>query len=261
MRALRATIIIILTFVVVVVLFNPNNSRANTLTFYSEDFSLGVIGNEWSFNQTEVAPNGERFLGMMGTPGPTGAPFDVTLTLAALPQHVDATVSFSLYVVSTWDGNSNYCCGPDIWQFSVDDGPILMETTFSNTGPYNRQAYPGTYGTGDYQAGTGSASTDVLGYLAGGPGSNGSYWYGDSEYNLSFTFPHNAEDLTFRIHLYGAGLQPWDYWLDEGFGIDNVKVTLNSTAVPEPSTILLFSAGLLGLGLMRWKFCNREKRR
>jgi len=39
---------------------------------------------------------------------------------------------------------------------------------------------------------------------------------------------------------------------DESWGIDNLSVDTTSV-VPEPSTLLLFGAGLLGLGGIAWR--------
>jgi hypothetical protein len=57
---------------------------------------------------------------------------------------------------------------------------------------------------------------------------------------ISFTADSTTETLTFR----GVGLQELS---DESWGIDNVVVTgPESTAVPEPASLALWSIGALG---------------
>ncbi len=173
---------------------------------------------------TTVAPNGkERFLGEFGGPAIlTAPPFDpqhfvrldetVTLTLRNLKPHRVATVTFDLYTLKSWDGNNpNY--GPDRWSLSVQGGPMLLDTTFSNnpkTGAYDLslQNYP--VANSAHQ--TGAAAVNTLGYK----------FYGDSIYHLSFTFAHTALTLAlnFSSSLFeGKGIA------DESWGLDNVRVS------------------------------------
>jgi len=76
-------------------------------------------------------------------------------------------------------------------------------------------------------------AVDTLGYGTGG--------WGDATYHFSFTVNHS--DAKFQTTFWGAGQQGTD---DEGWGIDNVKVSV--TAVPEPETYALFLAGLGVMG-------------
>jgi hypothetical protein len=171
-----------------------------------------------------LSPNGkERFLGEFGGPAIlTERPFDplhfvrveetVTLTLRNLKPHTAATVTFDLYVLKSWDGNNpNY--GPDRWSLSVQGGPTLLDTTFSNnpkTGAYDLslQNYP--VANSAHQ--TGAAVVNSLGYK----------FYGDSIYHLSLTFAHTGETLAvnFSSSLFeGKGTG------DESWGLDNVRVS------------------------------------
>ena len=143
---------------------------------YSNDFE-GDIGPEWSSKLTSVTPAGaRRFLGQFGNDV-------VQLSLSDLPSHSNVTVSFDLFVIGSWDGNGNYCCGPDVWKLSINDGPVLLHTTFSNTGGEgNRQAYPDMYPGGDHPARSGATENFTLGYPR-----YGSEW-GDAVYHLDYTF-------------------------------------------------------------------------
>src|SRR5262249_50680141 len=58
--------------------------------------------------------------------------------------------------------------------------------------------------------------------------------FGDSTYHLSFDVPHASASLSLTVS--GSNLQGWD---DEGWGIDNVAVSVNgAVAGPNLSTTL-----------------------
>jgi hypothetical protein len=173
-----------------------------------------------------TSPNGrQRFLGEFGGPVIVAAPpYDpqhfvrvdetVTLTLRDLKPHTFMTVAFDLYILKSWDGN-NGTYGPDRWRLSVQDGPTLFETTFSNnpkTGAdLSRQNYP----VSNSPRQSGAASVNTLGYT----------FYGDSIYHLIFNFPHAGDTLMlhFSSSLFeGKGTD------DESWGLDNVRVSSNS---------------------------------
>jgi len=167
----------------------------------------------------------QRFLGEFGGPAiVTAPPYDpqhfvrvnetVTLTLTNLKPHSLATVSFDLYVLKSWDGNSpNY--GPDRWSLSVSGGGTLLDTMFSNnfkTGAYDlsQQNYP----TANSLPQASAAAVNSLGYA----------FYGDAIYHLTFTFSHVADTLVvnFSSSMFeGKGTD------DESWGLDNVRVSTN----------------------------------
>src|SRR5215468_5333318 len=51
----------------------------------------------------------------------------ITLTLTNLPPHLALKVSFDLYVLKSWDGNSPRY-GPDQWRMSVFNGRVLLDS-------------------------------------------------------------------------------------------------------------------------------------
>lgn len=169
------------------------------------------------------SPNrAQKFLGEFGGP-PIGAPGDpgynrtrveqtVSLTLKSLPAHTALEVSFDLYILKSWDGNSP-AYGPDRWSLSVEGGATLCETTFSNN--------PKTDTDGSYQdypkprslPRSVAASTNTLGYSA---------FFADSIYRLRFAFAHSTDTLTLNFH---SSLFEGKGTADESWGLDNVKVT------------------------------------
>jgi hypothetical protein len=186
---------------------------------------------------TETTPVGSRrFLGQ----------FDnaiVSLTLP-LPAHTGVTVSFDLFILQSWDGNDT-TFGPDLWELTVDGGPTLLRTTFSNafaSEPSFRQAYPDAFPGGDHPGLTGTAESDTLGYadISAYSGAN------DSVYQLSFTLAHSASAVV--LHFSGAGLEGIG---DESWGLDNVRIDV--TSIPEPNALCLFATVLAGFGVIRWR--------
>lgn len=195
---------------------------------YSNDFE-SAVGSEWSANQLGITPVGNRqFLGQFGSE-------TVSLSLNSLAQHSLVTVSFDLFIIESWDGDYlNPGIGPDFWSLNIAGGQTLLNETFSNTPTFgdHTQSYSPSGVAGTYLAHTGAAEIDSLGYS----------FYGDSVYQLSFTFAHSASDIQFDFA--GIGLQDL---ADESWGLDNVKVSTNAVSVPEPTTLALLGFVLLGL--------------
>jgi hypothetical protein len=193
---------------------------------YSNDFQ-GAVGTEWTNPSTDITPIGaRRFLGQFSNDM-------VTLNLGSIDDHSLITAEFDLFIIRSWDGNTNYNgWGPDYWSLTAD-GATLLNTTFSH-GP--NQAFPGTAGIDEYPAMTGAVEVNTLGYT-----------WGDqlnSVYHLTFSFAHSSPTLSLTFagsNLQGVG--------DEAWGLDNVSVSSVSTAsVPEPGLLTMLGIGFLCLG-------------
>jgi len=188
---------------------------------------------------TVESPNRrQRFLGEFGGP-PIGRPGDpdwnrtrvdqsVRLSLKGLRPHTRVKVSFDLYVLKSWDGNSPRY-GPDRFTVRVAGGSVLLATTFSNNpkvredGSY--QSYPGANGVAaDHAPQTGAASTGTLGY---------SDFFSDGVYQLSFAFPHTESALTLE---FSSSLFEGKGTADESWGLDNVVVSADVTTVSQPAS-------------------------
>jgi hypothetical protein len=170
---------------------------------YANNFQ-SVVGSEWSNTSTDTTPVGNRrFLGQFGND-------TVSLNLNGLPAHDQVTVCFDLFVLKSWDGNDTGY-GPDVWDLSVNGGPTLLHTTFSNTEEDgHQQNYPDSFPGGKHPADTDAAEVDTLGYSSSS---------GDSVYHLIFTFSHTANSI--ELNFSGSGLQGIG---DESWGLDNVIV-------------------------------------
>jgi hypothetical protein len=172
----------------------------------------------------DSANRAQRFLGEFGGPR-IGAPGDpgynrtrveqtIRLTQTNLPPHSALNVSFDLYVLKSWDGNSPRY-GPDRWSLSVAGGPVLLATTFSNNHKVSTEGSDQDYPRPQSPPRTGASVTNTLGCK----------FFGDSIYRLEFTFAHHGSRLTlnFNSSLFeGKGIA------DESWGLDNVRITTAS---------------------------------
>ena len=175
-----------------------------------------VVTNVESPNHTQ------RFLGEFGGP-PIGVSADpgynhtrveqtVSFALHDLPAHTSLKVSFDLYILKSWDGNSR-AYGRDRFILRVAGGPTLLDTTFSNNPKVRTEGSYQDYPHPNSMPRSGAASTNTLGYNA---------FFADSMYHLDFTFAHSDSNLTlnFSSSLFeGKGVS------DESWGLDNVRIT------------------------------------
>ena len=140
----------------------------------------------------------------------------VTLTLDKLPPHRLLTVSFDLYVMRSWDGDSpGY--GPDRLQVEVEGGPKLLDTTFSNN--------PKTAADGSWQSYPAKHRPPQSG--ASRKNTLGCEFFGDSTYHFSRTFDHN--EATLKLH-FASRLFEGKGTDDEAWGLDNVRIMTDSSA-------------------------------
>src|SRR5262249_6972249 len=144
----------------------PFLQRPTDVVIYANDFNgpAGTTYPEWSAATyswtsnragtiaagaaTETVTNidstngTERFLGELGGPIILNTPpYDrdhfvrvdesIVLSLVKLPSHALMTVSFDLYILKSWDGDSP-TFGPDRWRVGLAGNPLLLDTTFSN---------------------------------------------------------------------------------------------------------------------------------
>ncbi len=190
--------------------------------YYANTFDAAP-GSEWSITTTDVTPtDGDRFLGQFTNES-------VNLTLSDLPTHGQATVSFDLLVLKSWDGNSP-TQGPDRWSLTVSGiSQPLLDTTFSNCEPIP-QSYPDSYPSGSHPPTTGHTEVNSLGYTQ----LCMPYAASDAVYSMQYSFAHTGDQLI--VTFAGAGLQSVE---DESWGLDNVSVVLGgATCVPPPNGLV-----------------------
>ncbi|MEX2092953.1 MAG: hypothetical protein WD971_09770 [Pirellulales bacterium] len=177
------------------------------------------------------SPNGtQRFLGEFGGPK-FGTSVDpdynrtlveqtICLKLRDLPPHRTLRLSFDLYVLKSWDGNSPQY-GPDRLRIAVVGGPILLDTSFSNNHKVDRQGSYQDHPQPKSQPQTAALSTNTLAFD----------FFGDAIYHFEFTFPHDHSKVQFDVTsslFEGKGKD------DESWGIDNVKIATMDRTKGEP---------------------------
>jgi hypothetical protein len=201
-------------------------------------FTKTVTGGTGSLAAPELAtiesPNhAQRFLGELGGP-PIGRPGDADwnhtrveqaaiLSLTMLPPHTGIIISFDVYILRSWDGNSP-AYGPDQFIIKLDDDRIIMNTTFSNNPKVaedgSDQCFPIMNGElAHNRPWVDAAATGTLGY---------NKFFAEGIYRISLPIAHSGQNLTIR---FGSSLFEGKGTKDEGWGLDNVSVVATSKAI------------------------------
>ena len=164
-----------------------------------------------------------------------GAGSVATLTLTNLPTHTSLNLTGLLAALDSWDSTDGGCCSPDVFIIRVDGNIIFQDTYAIALGTFHNVNGLTDIGGGNQQRGFNSGWNDAA---------------FDLENELQ-NIIHNSSSLTITFSGEGGGWQGGD---DEGWGIDNLVVSLNGVPaadVPEPMTLSLLGAGLAGIGAMR----------
>jgi hypothetical protein len=226
-------------------------------SIYTRDFQNGSAGPGWTatggiaISRSPIpggpAP-GRRYLGPYGrTASNQVVTFNSATAGVTLPPHTQLLVSFDLYIIRSWDGDTNSppncgsCPGPD--KFIVKEGAgVLSRTIFESTydnydygrvvGPSGvagsvllpDQSFPSPHLNPSNWPGQGAAEINTLGYRFGPdslyPATGGTIM--DAVYHITLPIDHTsttALDLTFT----SLNLQSLT---DESWGIDNFCISV-----------------------------------
>jgi T5SS/PEP-CTERM-associated repeat protein len=207
-------------------------TRIRADTAYTEDF-VGGMPEIWSGTDLPVSratgTNTSWYLGQLGNDKVTLALDGLDLeggyaTPNAQGRHVFVTVSYDLFVIGGWTGNNEstpataHTFG---FESSIAAGAASkrLTTTFSNI-PGQFQTFPYDSGGGDYygqRGGRGGNQVNTLGFSGAPSGYNDAVYRLAGGRNQSFTFEHDADDLT--LDFAAANLPAGATW-----GLTNVKV-------------------------------------
>lgn len=150
------------------------------------------------------------------------------LSLSNLPSHTNVSIDLLLGFLNSWDSR-NGSVSPDNLDIWIDGTLSLNMTTNNASGSIV-----------DFDGGTELVDKGQI---------DGYSFYSDDLVDMAtapaLTFAHTASTLTVNITPSGRG---WQGWVDEGWGMDALSVSLSGTnPVPEPATMLLFGTGIAGL--------------
>ena len=175
----------------------------------------------------------------------SGAPGAATvLTLTGLPTHTGIKLGFLLAIIDSWDASG--CCSPDSLNVQVN-GVTVFNETFDNFNNGAGQSFAGTPIGG---------SRTQLGFNGG---------FNDAAYDLTAlaslqNIAHTSSVLAIEWRTNFTTTNSFQGGLDESFAIDKVSVDLlgvATAAAPEPASLALIGASLLGFGAIRRRFSRR----
>jgi hypothetical protein len=172
---------------------------AMTSLVLDDDFDTAPPSSGWSGGSVITTTTGISYLGDFT------ASDSLRLQFLNLPPHQRIHVSFDLYVIGGWTGNTL----PGTWQFGQFGHSPLLTTTFCNVITCT-QAFPQAFPGGNFAGLTSATANGELGLAP----------ENDARYTLGFIFDHNASllDLLFQSNSLPAGAR---------WGVDNVKVWLD----------------------------------
>jgi hypothetical protein len=155
------------------------------------------------------------------------------ITLSNLPTHNRVDLNFFMAFLDSWDSR-NGTPAPDNLDLYID-GVLRASYTFNTASGSVRDIGGGTLLASDIQFDTNLYYADAIVDMAGDPG---------------LDFAHTSNTLTVGWVASGNG---WQGGTDEAYGLDNINIDVRTTgvAVPEPGSLALVAASLLGLALTR----------
>ena len=185
--------------------------HVGSLTYWSSKNVGRLTGPlQWS-----KSPSGRSYLGPLGQQA-------VNLKLTDLPIHRNVTVEAELFIIGSWDGNTDGA-GPDILDISIPGvGTALHSTFFNNNEEFRTnlhlQSFPDPFPFGFHRAYEGASETKTLGFFENN-------FPRDAVYKLNFTFADSSPD--FELVLTGLNVvQSYVNRLcdDENWGIAGLTV-------------------------------------
>lgn len=156
----------------------------------------------------------------------------ITVSLNGLPTHTTVGIDFLLAVIDSWDGLTGGF-SPDIFEVKVD-GTTVFSAGYDIFDAADQSPVRGTQ----------LAYNVPLGFSSN---------WNDAAYDMASVaalqgIAHSAS--TMSVEFLFANSQGID---DESFAVENLRISVDSVSVPEPSAIALFGLALSGFAFARRK--------
>lgn len=200
-------------FFLLILFASCKDKVANTTQVYSNDFQTSNLSNISGGSIEDYI--GTKVLGRYNNSG-------FTLSLNNLPKHDLISVTFTLYIHDSWDGNSTSPDGPDIWQMFVDDD-VFISTTFSNVpcalgAVCKPQSYPNTYPNNFNNPKAGATTINLP------PACKTTFPNGTTAYTITKTFAHKGGAISIQCVDKLVQTNDPNPKCDESWSVDNISV-------------------------------------
>jgi hypothetical protein len=154
----------------------------------------------------------------------------ISASLQGMAAHTTVSIDFLLAVIDSWDGLTGGP-GPDIFEVKVD-GVTVFSAGYDIFDAADQSPVRGTQLAYNVQLGFSGSFNDAA--------------YDMASVAALHNIPHSASDLT--VQFLFANSQGID---DESFALENLRISANVAAVPEPTALALLGLGLAGLAASR----------
>lgn len=149
----------------------------------------------------------------------------ISIDPGLLPEHDTLVVSFTVYILGSWDGVAD----GDALTVIIDDADTIVHTTFSNT--TFAQNHPDVMGGRRYPRRTGADEVDVTGWTFTEPNVfNGPL---DAAYMFTVRRPHGSRSC--RIRFTGSLRDVRPLPANEAWGIDDVHIGVVQRVMTVPN--------------------------
>lgn len=156
----------------------------------------------------------------------------ITANLNGLPTHTTVGIDFLLAVIDSWDGLTPSGVAPDIFEVKVD-GTTVFSAGYDIFDAADQSPVRGTQLA--YDVALGFSGWNDAAYDMASVAALQGIAHSASTMTVEFLFP-NSQGIA-----------------DESFALENLRISVNSASVPEPSALALFGLALSGFAFARRK--------
>ena len=196
---------------------------------YQNGLSCGTLSSCSISTNGNLAEPSQGYSGVTGFDSNFARGTAITAFLNGLPTHTTIGIDFLLAVIDSWDGLSGDY-SPDIFEVKVDGNTVF---------------------SAGYDIFDAADQSPVLGTQLAYNVALGFSGWNDAAYDMASVaalqgIAHSAS--TMSVQFLFANSQGID---DESFALENLRISVDSASVPEPSIIALFGLALSGFAFAR----------